>query len=298
MIEAVVLDDLAKNSPDTLKQVIEAREKIQPSDQYPFILPNFYVNLNNAASNLHFDVLDSRDVPGYVFVFKTKDCVGGDLILPQINARICMKQGEVSRVLFRSLLHQNNPITSGFRFSVIVPFHQRYLSFADKDKLNVLHHPSAYFYMKGIPRKELLTSATLLNSFNIHYVKGNEKSVCKRKGALQFAVIGDKFFKGSCQEPSKVMKKYIKHGVIIVNKEYLELFKVPNPCIEEILDKLGRMSKYHHNVALIHQGEPVLKKHKFSDMYNEFYDGNECDSSDASDGSDASDDGNKSESDE
>ncbi|KAL0488281.1 hypothetical protein AKO1_002038, partial [Acrasis kona] len=197
MIEAVVLDDLAKNSPDTLKQVIEAREKIQPSDQYPFILPNFYVNLNNAASNLHFDVLDSRDVPGYVFVFKTKDCVGGDLILPQINARICMKQGEVSRVLFRSLLHQNDPITSGFRFSVIVPFHQRYLSFADKDKLNVLHHPSAYFYMKGIPRKELLTSATLLNSFNIHYVKGNEKSVCERKGALQFAVIGDKFFKGS-----------------------------------------------------------------------------------------------------
>ncbi|KAL0476774.1 hypothetical protein AKO1_002775, partial [Acrasis kona] len=168
-----------------------------------------------------------------------------------------MRHCDVARVNFSLLKHHNKPITQGKRFSIIIPFHNRYLNRCLSNEIGYSEEVNGYCILHC---KNPDGWKTQLNKLNIHLLSGQSASCIKvRKGGLQFAVIDEAYYKKGCTTKSfRFLRKCIKYGVALVMPTLLDELKKEDITMEKFKKLLALDSYYRYDTSKV---KPKSKPH-------------------------------------
>ncbi|KAL0491476.1 atpA1 [Acrasis kona] len=223
VIERAVLVDLETNNIGGFKRVASAMTKLKTVyPEYPFEIPVMYININGSTSSSHYDKNDCSTFPGYVLAFKTPDCHGGDLYCHQINVQCNIDHGGLVNSALHLLYHSNTDIVQGSRCSAIVPFHNRFLKYADMDQQDVMPSYVGYFIVKGKLSNDESEGATQLKKKSFNMIKYSLSHVKKREGKIKFAFLDDSQYQEACQSIDLGIQYMVTYGYTLLRTKALQ----------------------------------------------------------------------------
>ncbi|KAL0481421.1 hypothetical protein AKO1_004471 [Acrasis kona] len=159
-------------------------------DAYPLPLPNMFINIENSQCRVHVDSNDAADVLGLLFVFKSQDCRGCNLLFPDLKVEFDLCHCDLLRARFRVLRHQNTLLESGHRTSIVIPIHDRIadLTFQDAENRGLIElQNTGTIYMLG-KFKDKQKLQTDLGAMNGRVCNGSSAHIVTSKDPRVFAV--------------------------------------------------------------------------------------------------------------
>ncbi|KAL0479548.1 hypothetical protein AKO1_007753 [Acrasis kona] len=189
----------------------------------PFF-PQVFVNLYNAKSIDHLDKNDSDVASGYLLCFKSDDCRGGELYFSQAKIQYNVQHGDLVRAVYKKLYHKTLPIFCGRRISVVVPFHQRTLSY---NLPTMVHRPEGIlsgttFHVLGrSPNKDNVI--TVLNMHGALVYDGSSTHMRKpcQSDNHDFGSIIAISLSTSSSKKSSNLRTCLKLGIPIVEESFI-----------------------------------------------------------------------------